>query len=86
MKNKTNKKGTIEDKMMTSKCKELVKGYFDVFDYIATQLVNEMGGTILANTTEGIALEYIRREGMKQGMKEFLRRINTIASKQYGEE
>lgn len=79
------KKLTIEDKLMTSKCKELVKGYFDVFDYIVTQIVDETSGTILANTTEGIALEYIRREGMKQGMKELLRRIHSVAAKQYGD-
>ncbi len=75
----------IEDKMMTSKCKELIKGYFDVFDYIATQLVDEMGGTINLPTPDAIALEYMKREGMKMGMKEFLRRIHTLAAKTYGD-
>jgi len=70
------KKQNIEEKIIASKCRELVKGYFDVFDNIATGIVEEMGGSILANTTESIALEYMRREGMKQGIKEFLRRIH----------
>lgn len=86
MQNKPKRKGGVEDKIMTSKCQELVKGYFDVFDHVATQIVNELEGTIISNTTEGIALEYIRRDGMKQGMKELLRRIHTIASKKYGDE
>ena len=67
----------IEEKIISSKCQELVKGYFDVFDNIATEFVDELSGSILSNTTEGIALEYIRREGMKQGIKEFLRRIHS---------
>lgn len=83
---KTERKGGVEEKIMTSKCQELVKGYFDVFNYIATQIVDELDGTILSNTAEGIALEYIRRDGMKQGMKELLRRIHSIASKKYGNE
>lgn len=74
---------SIQDKQITAKCKELVKNYFDVFDYVSTQLVDEMGGTITLTTPDAIALEYVRREGMKMGMKEFLRRIHTLASRQY---
>lgn len=80
---KATKKPGIEDKLTSAKCKELVKGYFDVFDVVATEIVDELSGTILSNTSEQIALEYIRREGMKQGIKEFLRRIHHKAAKQY---
>lgn len=79
------KKPTIDEKFISAKCKELVKSYFDVFDSIATDVVEELSGTIIG-TSEGIALEYTRREGMKQGMKELLRRIHAKAAKQYGTE
>ena len=78
------KRANIDEKFISAKCKELVKSYFDVFDNIATDVVNELSGTIASNTQEGIALEYMRREGMKQGIKEFLRRIHSKASKQDG--
>ena len=74
------KRITLEDKLIISKCQELVKGYFDVFDVVATNIVDEVSGTIISGTCEGIALEYIRREGMKQGIKEFLRRIHSKAA------
>jgi len=77
------KKETISDKILTAKCKELVRGYSEVFNEIVTEVVDELSATITSNTTEGISLEYIRREGMKQGIKELLRRIHTKAAKQY---
>lgn len=77
------KRATIEDKLVTARCKELVKGYFDVFDLITTEIVEETTGTILEKTAEGIALEYMKREGMKMGIKEFLRRIHSKAAKNY---
>jgi len=77
------KNETISDKILTAKCKELVRGYSEVFNEIVTEVVDELSATITSNTTEGISLEYIRREGMKQGIKELLRRIHTKAAKQY---
>lgn len=74
------KKATIDQKMTSAKCRELVKSYFDVFDVIVTELVEETSGTINMNTAEGIALEYMKREGMKMGIKEFLRRIHHKAA------
>lgn len=83
---KKSQTGLIHDKLISAKCRELVKGYFDVFDDIATDIVDELSTTIQSDRSEGIALEYIRREGMKQGIKEFLRRINSKASKTYEKE
>jgi len=77
------KKATIQDKLLSAKCKELVKGSFDVFETITEELVDELSGTIIANTSDSIALEYMRREGMKQGIKEFLRRIHSKAAQKY---
>lgn len=74
------KKATIDQKMTSAKCRELVKSYFGVFDVIATELVEETSGTINEKTSDGIALEYMKREGMKMGIKEFLRRIHHKAA------
>lgn len=70
-----------ESRIIASKCKLLVSDYSEVFNVIATELVDEMMTTINLPTAEGIALEYMKREGMKMGIKEFLRRIHTKAAK-----
>lgn len=74
------KKLTIEDKLMSAKCRELIKGYFDVFDVVAIEVVEGFSGTILEKSVEGIALEYMKREGIKLGITEFLRRIHNKAA------
>lgn len=67
-----------EKKHLSSKCRELLKQYSDVFEYIYAEIKRETEGE-LSGGVEDIALEYKNRQGIRQGARLFITKINSKA-------
>lgn len=72
---------TFDEKILSSKCRELIKGYEDVLKHFSEEIVNETTSMpIKGETSFSIAQEYIRREGIREGIKLMIKKINQKAN------
>lgn len=72
---------TFDEKILSSKCRELLKSYDDVFKFFYEELVKETNATPIKGTDAfSIAQEYTRREGIREGLRLFIKKIEKNAN------
>jgi len=69
-----------EDKILVSRCQNLLNTYGDLLLLVAEEIKKEQDGPINLDSVELIALEYKRKQGVKQGLTLLIQRINTKAN------
>ena len=69
----------LEHQILSSKCRDILRNNNDVLTYIKDEIFEEQMYPITESNMEGIALEYTRREGIKQGVLLFIQKINSKA-------
>lgn len=74
----------IEEKILRGRCQELLKTYGDILELVLDEVRTQMDGD-LNGSVEEIALQYTRRQGIKEGAKLFLSKISAKASNPKGE-
>jgi hypothetical protein len=71
---------SIERRQKQAKTQNLLKEYSDVLIEAVEFVKRELNVEITSTTTDEIALEYIRRQGGRQALDNFLRRLNSNAN------
>lgn len=71
---------STQDKILSQKARQLLKEYEDVLLHCSDEIKKEINIPINSETTEAIALEYVRREGIKQGITLLMQKINSKAN------
>lgn len=68
-----------EDQIVAAKCRNLLKDHSDTLEYICDEIKKEQAAPIAEDTVEAIALEYKRREGIKEGLILLVQKLNKKA-------
>lgn len=72
---------TFDDKVLSSKCREIVKNYDDVLKYFYDEIAKECHSIpINGDNAFIIAKECIRREAMREGAKTIIKKITAKAN------
>lgn len=69
-----------QKKMLQAKCQNLLKEYGDIILDFHAQIVKETEGPIIGITSDEIALEYKRREGIRYGAIQLISKLNNNAN------
>lgn len=68
------------DKILQAKCRNLLKEYTDVFDYVVRDIIREIESErISGDSPFEYAKKVIRKESIKEGLTLFQQRINKYA-------
>ncbi len=72
---------TFDEKILSSKCREIIKTYDDVLKHFYEEIVRE-SNSVPINGTDAFsyAKETIRREAIREGAKMLIKRIETKAN------
>lgn len=71
---------TIENKFLSSKCRGLLTEYGQILEIIIEEIKKEQDSPISEKTADAIALEYVKRQGVKQGLTLLMQKINSKAN------
>lgn len=70
----------IDQKIISSQCQNLLNTYGDLLISIIEEIKREQDSSITGTSADEIALEYQKRQGIKQGLTLLIQRINTKAN------
>lgn len=67
----------IEKQIISSKCRDLLKNHLDTLTFIIDEIKREQESPITLDTADAIALEYKRRQGIREGLILLMQKLNT---------
>jgi len=70
----------IENKVLSSKCRNLLKEYEDVLKLVIDEIRKEQDSPINTTSVEEMALEYSKRQGIRQGLALLMQKLSTKAN------
>lgn len=69
-----------QDKHLSIKCRNILKEYEDILLHFIEEIKKETEGPINKITVDEIAMEYSKRQGMKQGALLLLQKITAYSN------
>ena len=71
----------MENRVLSAKCRRIVEDNRDVLDYVLKEVIDGTFSKINADSEFDLLKKYYTNEGIKEGAKEFVRKLNEYASK-----
>lgn len=69
----------LDRQIISSKCRDILKNHHDTLTYIIDEIKREQESPIHLDTVDKIALEYKKRQGVREGLVLFMQRLNSKA-------